>query len=38
MNETLAALVVLIGEYDRDWIYLEMDVPEWTEHRFYHQN
>jgi len=38
MNDVMEALCVLIGKYGQYWIYVEIDVPEWTEHRFYHQN
>lgn len=37
MKDALA-LVLLIGEWNRDWILLILDGVEWTEPRYYHQN
>jgi len=37
MKDALA-LVCLIGEQERDWIFLIADGIEWTDRRYFHQN
>jgi len=38
MNDPIAAVGVLIGQFDIDWINVEVDEVEWTQPRYNHQN
>lgn len=38
MNNPIAAINVLLGYYDYDWIYIEVDVPEHIDPKYGYQN
>lgn len=38
MNDPIAAINVLLGYYDVDWINVEVDVPERTQPEYGYQN
>jgi len=38
MNDPISAICILLGYYDVDWIYVEVDQVELTEPRYYYQN
>lgn len=38
MNESLLALIVLIGVQEEDWAFMEIDQIEWTTSKYNHQN
>lgn len=38
MSDPIAAITILLGYYDVDWIYVEVDVPELTDPKYGYQN
>jgi hypothetical protein len=38
MNDPIASVSILLGYYDVDWIYVEVDVPEHTDLKYGYQN
>jgi len=38
MFNPILSILVLLGYYDVDWIYVEVDVPEHTYPKYYYQN